>query len=69
MFFYYGWTTYNPGCEGNFHIIVFYFQFPTHYNIWWPLGLFIVMNVNCSHGEKNSYANLSFQHFGWCPPC
>jgi hypothetical protein len=22
-------------------------------NIWWPLGLFIVMNVNCSHGEKN----------------
>jgi hypothetical protein len=22
-------------------------------NIWWPLGLSIVMNVNCSHGEKN----------------
>jgi hypothetical protein len=22
MFFYYGWTTYNLGCEGKFHIIV-----------------------------------------------
>jgi hypothetical protein len=22
------------------------------FNIWWPLGLSIVMNVNCSHGEK-----------------
>jgi len=22
-------------------------------NIWWPLGLSIVMNVNCSHGENN----------------
>jgi hypothetical protein len=21
-------------------------------NIWWPPGLYIVMNVNCSHGEK-----------------
>jgi hypothetical protein len=36
-------------------------------NIWWPPGLSIVMNVNCSHGEKISYANLLFQHFVWCP--
>jgi len=23
------------------------------FNIWWPLGLSIVVNVNCSHGEKH----------------
>jgi hypothetical protein len=29
--------------------------------IWWPLGLFIVMNVNCSHGGK--FFLCKFCHF------
>jgi hypothetical protein len=36
-------------------------------NIWWPLGLFIIMNVHYSHGEKNCHANLLFQHFYLVP--
>jgi hypothetical protein len=36
-------------------------------NLWWPLGLSIVMNVNCFHGETNFLCKVVVSTFVWCP--